>query len=124
MKTKFRSWINSAQEFTYFENGEYSELGMTQRPVFNWDKAMQYTGLHDKNSVEIYEGDIVRLKNYKSPYIKKYRYEVYYSENDARFRFKNNKKFPENYDMDSTTNYHFEVVGNIYENKELLDEIN
>ena len=30
---------------------------MTQRPVFNCNKATQFIGIYDKNNIEIYKGD-------------------------------------------------------------------
>lgn len=74
---------------------------------------MQYTGLKDKNGKEIYEGDIVEV-------IDKYAKRVFTGEVsfiDASFVIKN----------DYSTNYRWmdydvKVIGNIYENPELMEE--
>ena len=84
----------------------------------------QFTGLYDKNGKEIYEGDILmcigqREDNKGRKYLRK-------------VSFKNGSfcmGVPE-YNIDSYLNNHivngklnWEVIGNIYDNKELLEEM-
>ncbi len=70
-------------------------------------KLMQYTGLKDKNGREIYEGDILKdLDGNKE--------EVIWDEGCVFIKHQDGTS-----DFISVRNY-FEIIGNIYENPELL----
>ena len=80
----------------------------------------QFTGIVDRNGVEIYEGDIIQTYDSKG---KSILHEVYYLENEARFATK--LIGYENLNEGSLTQkwineLDFEVIGNIFDNRELL----
>jgi len=84
----------------------------------------QFTGLHDKNGKEIYEGDIILVHEARanSPL----NWVVVYDEKECalRLRWAIRYKAGESgfYDIkiDPTPHVRFEAIGNIYENPELL----
>ncbi|MBM6413526.1 YopX family protein [Lacticaseibacillus paracasei] len=80
---------------------------------------MQYTGLHDKNGREIYEGDII-VTHLKSRYEAPKSGVVQFGGSCPSFGYKTEDG--EEYDIWSSNAYRtYEVIGNIFENPELLE---
>lgn len=82
-------------------------------------KLMQFTGLHDKNGKEIYEGDIVLLKDGIPRGDGQYDDDIFvvkYDKNQTAFIGKN--KFTDEYLGHLEPD---EIIGNIFENPELLE---
>lgn len=87
--------------------------------VYNFGlKLMQYTGLKDKNGVEIYEGDIFKIENHWPIYVVKYADEAatfgLQSRGGSFKPFTTVLKESNDYPMTA-------ILGNIYENPEMLE---
>lgn len=130
---KFRAWDTQAEEILYGVEHTYDGYKVSM-PSFgalldcpDFYIVMQYTGLKDKNGKEIYEGDILELR--ANPFNRKRDlFQVVFK--DGGFRDEWNNYIGQYLPPDIRNkqggrvrlNEACEVVGNIYENKELLNE--
>jgi uncharacterized phage protein (TIGR01671 family) len=121
---RFRAWHKSKgimRVVAHISNlltvGTYVDVRMNEPDTITkieeaWDEGdyilMQYTGLRDKNGKEIYEGDILSHKFFSRP---------------VQVTFLRNGDYEELfYDVEADTGENiFEVIGNIYENPDLLN---
>jgi uncharacterized phage protein (TIGR01671 family) len=114
---KFRAWnkkLETMADSDNFKGALGSMLMATNYQGAEQFIFMQFTGLHDKNGKEIYEGDIIRDAFGNKTGIVSYNrysasYEIYDYEGIHLFTDNNSIQF-------------FEVIGNRFENPELLKE--
>ena len=124
---KFRGWHTvaskmfsaeemAADQLTILPTGSFINVhGLDTRLSEIYDKSkfipLQYTGLKDKNGVEIYEGDIVRNELYEVFLVE------YWGEHWFGYVIRTGETWCGHlYEYDE-----YEVIGNIYDNPEMLE---
>lgn len=128
MIPKFRAWSRLSSRM-YVVNGLYFDRGMVQ--YANNDNAirlikleniilMQSTGLKDKNGKEIFEGDVVRMRN---PRDRRQigMFQVVRVANSPMLGLLDKKITTEIFNLYEHMRNYYEIIGNIYENPELLE---
>ena len=147
---KFRAWDKEYEKMTYFDDEDYDyrpplvfRLDQVFKKDSNYDdyedfeynditdsvEIMQYTGLRDENGKGIYEGDIIEFS-----------YDMFVGNFDTfvakgKVVFEEGAFYVEVFENERTTDDEayllysinldtIEVIGNIYENMELLNETN
>lgn len=120
---KFRAWNknkkmdNDVIPFVSPDNGKPGIMIIKRLTgKCEWEEVialMQYTGLKDKNGIEIYESDIVKGNNWVGE-VKWLTFGWFVH------RYNADGEVEEDF---AITDYPFKVIGNVYENSELLKEV-
>lgn len=114
---KFRIWDSQHKQML-----DWSWTNDTFRALLFRNKSayitMQYTGLKDKNGKEIYEGDILNGRDDCLEYNKSV--VEYFSGSFVLMTYYKNKAVAIESRLNEAPNTEYEVLGNIYENLELL----
>lgn len=100
-------WVSCDQTYGQAPSSDYGERNSFRNEDTDRHILMQYTGLKDKNGKEIYEGDMVANTN-------KENFAVVWDE--LGWAIDNDKHHYTGWVPERT-----EIIGNIYENPELLD---
>lgn len=114
---KFRAWSQDTKSFRYFDLNKQTAWP----PTGFYEPYQQYTGLKDKNGKEIYEGDLCRADDCRF-LGESGTFVIGWDAEHLAFRAQANS-------IDSIGIYNtgksdlIEVIGNIYENPELLKEV-
>ena len=120
---KFRAWDKENEKMMKVSSIslENKEIAVKDFGTYHFFRIkdielMQYIGLKDKNDKEIYEGDILFFRDENMKYIVVWQ--------DAAFIIKSIeiRKYSEKMCWLDDTEICCEIVGNIYENKNLLEE--
>lgn len=123
---KFRVWDKGNKEMLELQEldyeNSYNGQPMIRTTMYNdyFDTEemilMQYTELKDKNGKEIYEGDIIKYEDIRKGVVE-------YSKQHAQFILKETENIvDENEALGEFNIKVFEVIGNVYNNPELLKE--
>lgn len=114
---KFRVWDNEKNNF-WGEGRNLSMISLVSDSVVNDDSTVleQYTGLKDKNGVEIYENDIVRCSRGCLHQV------VWEEERGGMFGGGMPGWYLSGLDEGYAWTNSEEVIGNIHENADLLEE--
>lgn len=130
MKLKFRAWDSVKKEmfkdtFAITESGQavvVEQKFVTGSPDYVFVEhlvIMQSTGLFDRNGKEIFEGDVVRMRN---PRDRRQigMFQVVRVANSPMLGLLDKKLTTEIFNLYEYMSNYYEVKGNIYENQELL----
>lgn len=122
---KLRAWHKTANEML---NEEYPGAALKWKHEGQPLEIMQFTGLYDKNKNPIYEGDILSVKSFpRSPSGGFYCDDFGHQPDSGRVVTFNKGEWMANTDslwsiLNLRINHDYEVIGNIYENPDLLTD--
>lgn len=130
MRTKFRAWMKQFKKMDndigemHFEDGEFKYIGddVHYKRLPEDIILMQSTGLFDKNCKEIFEGDII-ANGPDVMCMKRHNTLGFYVEKKGRVEFIADGAVLEEFEEDAKEIADsLEIIGNIYENPELLED--
>jgi len=121
---RFRAWDDIQKKILHF--GLFSDWAREQEPIRYGLPVMQYTGLKDKNGKEIYEGDILQVSDIGTAKII-YGFHIT-SKDDWGVKHGTvgftlqwiGSSFEDHSELWPSKD--IEIIGNIYENPELLEK--
>lgn len=142
MRPKFRAWDKARNEMNYRvmvgncdtddENWTCPIIWIEEKKDWlhfdDYECIMQSTGLKDKNGKEIFEGDIVKRDGIKRPEVVRFGEwidvdSLGYKEQYIGFYFESEHEGQEwLHSVEPQFNNLYKIIGNIYENPELLED--
>ena len=116
---KFRAWDMVTVKMVVWED-LLNKHDLNEIFKYEYDlELMQYTGLKDKNGVEIYEGDI--LRNVDNPFVDKLPFEVKWNEYYGAWFWRSLLGEAGTDHLYQHIAKDCEVIGNIHDNPEMME---
>lgn len=117
---EYKEWLYSngyyfdGINYWFMLQGKYKCVADAKYKIIDFNTLSQYTGLKDKNSKEIYEGDILHLPTYSD-------WLVIWYESGFYLQIINGLGSGDKYSLTQSACSTRKIIGNIYENNELLN---